>query len=261
MDSTYIFNKIDEVSITDKNKDKLFEIIKIFIMCYNPLDFNILESNGQSFVLISEGVADVVQYYINFDRYNRVISAYGCGEKANINIALYDMFDRFDNKPVIIDYSCLDYLPKMIYHCSHVDKYSYVVWEKLTTLNSFEPDKLKSFIIKNFKKLLWDITKALEYFHRHAFLHGDPSLDNIGINSQGNFVLYDFDASISTNHLYENSYVDYKKFFKSIAYHLDDKTYENYLSEREYSPKIMFEKLSKFSQDEINVLNNTKIIF
>ncbi len=252
-----IVEKVNDTSINNKYKKNLIDIINLFLKYYETTNFNILESNGQSFVVISDSVNEVIQYYVNYERYNRVISAYTCGED-NINIVLYK--DCY-SKPVHIDYKFIDYLPKLIYHCAQMNNYSYVVWEKIFSLNSFTSGELKPFIVKNFTKLVWDISKALEYFHRNNFLHGDPTIDNIGINSKGNFILFDFDASNKTLASYENSYTDYRKFFKSIAFHLDDRDIENYILENEYKPRIMFEKFSKFSQIEVDKLDILKIVY
>lgn len=93
--------------------------------------------------------------------------------------------------------------------CDHVVKIrdfisgnNCIVFDKIRPLNSIFPEmihessspRLRDFIAAESKKLRGQITAAIECISSRGWAHGDVTLDNIGLDSDGNFVLYDFDS-------------------------------------------------------------------
>lgn len=89
----------------------------------------------------------------------------------------------------------------------------FITWQKITPLNSFkEPGKI---VRVNIDKFMWDINKALLCLHTMGYIHNDCTLDNIGINNQGNFCLFDFDGTkVSGNRLN-----DFDSLNSSLKFH------------------------------------------
>ena len=66
-----------------------------------------------------------------------------------------------------------------------------VIWNKLVPLNSFSD--VGELPRKNPNKLQHDIKRALGYLHSLGYAHRDCDLDNVGVNKNGQFCLFDFD--------------------------------------------------------------------
>jgi tRNA A-37 threonylcarbamoyl transferase component Bud32 len=108
-----------------------------------------------------------------------------------------------------IDYDARDYISRLV---KSYPSLNIIEWEKVTLLNGMEEKSRNKFIKKNIFKIYWDISKALFGIHSRGIIHGDPVLDNIGINQKGNFMLYDFDGTKFSNEIV----LDYNKFNTSI---------------------------------------------
>ena len=85
---------------------------------------------------------------------------------------------------------------------------NFIVYERLTPLR---PKLLN----EAFVQVLCDVASALFDIHIHGFIHGDVSLHNIGLNSDGNFVLFDFDTLQRSDDPY-HQYRDVKMFLDNI---------------------------------------------
>ena len=109
-------------------------------------------------------------------------------------------------------------------------------------------------------KLLKDISTALYHIHRKKYCHGDVAHGNIGLNLEGNYVLYDFEFAkvVETE---EDFYNDVKMFltdfmiiFKSLGEKFGN-VYELYL--------VLLEKLKAECEIEkevkVNILGKEKL--
>ena len=181
----------------------------------NVSDLNVLTSNGSSFVFVSKEKENVYQYFnyekiaINIEKIFKIIK-----EKNIINIKLNSFNIDFDFDIDIKNFICeyISYEPKNI-----------IIWKKHICLNSYDKKYKKEFILKNLVKLRWDIMKCLYCLHQNNIHHGDPTIDNIGILN-GNFILFDFDASKEFENIYkyELSKLDVYKFNNSIKFNTDN---------------------------------------
>ncbi len=69
-----------------------------------------------------------------------------------------------------------------------------IEFDKLHPLNEYGVSIKRSFIKMNHAKIYHDIKQAIDYLHDFNIRHGDPRIDNVGINLEtGDFVLFDFD--------------------------------------------------------------------
>ena len=90
------------------------------------------------------------------------------------------------------------------------DKFGMVVSKKLTTLDKIE--------CIDQEKLRLDISSALDKLEQVGYIHNDTRLDNIGVNSEGDFVLFDFGISYKITPDCKN--LDIYTLEKSIKYKL-----------------------------------------
>lgn len=92
---------------------------------------------------------------------------------------------------VPLDYKTSDYLPFV-----GEDVFEDIMeWQKITPFNVMTKAQESIIIQGNFDKFCWDINKALFALHEAGYTHGDTRIDNMGINLQGNFCLFDFDLT------------------------------------------------------------------
>ena len=59
-------------------------------------------------------------------------------------------------------------------------------------------EKLSDFVRRNAKKIIFDITNAIEGLYQNNLAQGDARLDNVGIKN-GKFVLFDYDVFSPAN--------------------------------------------------------------
>jgi serine/threonine protein kinase len=195
-----IEEELDCISILDSKKEEFLKSVVKFIKIISnkvALSLKFLESSGSSVVILSPNYEYVCQYFVNKDVYNK------------INKLLNDI-SEYDNIKMS------QYIVQPIFFCDDVKS---IYWKKITTLNSLS--NLKEFILKNLDKLITDISIALSIIHNSGYIHGDSSIDNIGINENGNFCLFDFDSSskITDENNGIMTYNDFRIFYKSIEFH------------------------------------------
>ncbi len=197
----HIIKNIEEelecISILDSKKEEFLKSVINFISNKVTLSLKFLESSGSSVVILSPDIEYVCQYFVNKDVYNK------------INKLLNDITE-YDNIKM------KQYIVQPIFFCND---HKSIYWKKITTLNSLS--NLKDFILKHLDKLISDISIALSIIHDSGYIHGDSSIDNIGINEYGNFCLFDFDSSskITDENNGYMTYNDFRIFYKSIEFH------------------------------------------
>lgn len=150
-------------------------------------------SNGSSLVIIPESCDsnttnpvynNVYQYFNLPNSASRIFYMLNTVHKCRIvELPLFDTrkklkFNLYTNLAKLVSY-----IPDQI-----------LVWEYHLCLNTMTNTNLKTLIEANLCKFLWDIGRAIYGLHQNNVMHGDCSLDNIGIRD-GNFILFDFDGS------------------------------------------------------------------
>ena len=173
-----LLKKLEDFGIIyDRRIENIINLINLDIKY-----IDITDSNGQSVVFITP--IYVFQFYRNKEVFNKIL--------------------RF----IIIHNNKSQYFVKYI---KHFEDLNTIVWEKIKPIYDFGTLYIKS----NIKKIRRDIEYALEYIHQIGFLHGDCTLDNIGKNNKGNYVLFDFDL---ISNIGEKDNTDFYKFEKSIKF-------------------------------------------
>ena len=216
-------------------------------------------SNGLSFVFISEDIDIVLQYYLNKNTCIKIINIFNfIRMTSNINKKIY-----FEKNIYNLNFNLIDFLSYFIDHKED----NIIVWEKIVCLNSFSKEKLVNIILNNITKILWDISKCLYGLHFNLIIHGDPSIDNIGIRN-GNFVLFDFDNSSMNNKNFSDR-KDNWDFLKSLDFNIGKKKFEiikcehPYITDSDFIINNMLEYLCNISNKNINIiideLNSIKI--
>jgi hypothetical protein len=96
---------------------------------------------------------------------------------------------------------------------------STITWCRITPLNS-NPDLLlsHSFLVHNYIKICYDVSKALYALKLTGIMHNDTRLDNIGIHGQ-NFVLFDFDGSGTPLEKCKDYIDDYNDLMESFRFY------------------------------------------
>lgn len=94
-----------------------------------------------------------------------------------------------------------------------LSKFSTMIWKKITPLHSLK--NMQEYVIQNFDKFEYDMKFALDCLHEIGYIHNDCSLDNIGIDENEQFILYDFDASKKSAHVE----LDHNTLNRSLLYH------------------------------------------
>ena len=212
---------LDDGSISQDVMIKLCKVNKFIKESFNDVEI----SNGNSYVFISNTCNNVYQYY-KYDFISEDIFKL----MSKINKKKRNKIYFEENK---IEYDIFDYLSQFV---SYIPK-NIIVWKRHFCLNMLDKNYLEEFIEKNIFKLIWDICKALNGLHNMNIYHGDCRLDNVGIYN-GNFILFDFDASKQTKtkeyNLMEKDLYD---FISSIKFNSGKKLVNivNVLSNEYYS--------------------------
>ena len=151
----------------------------------------VISSSGGSYVLLSPDCDYVYQVFVNEGKAEYV---HKLTEVFNLE-ATIDLVCPGPGMPFAIPYQ---YQPRN--YLANAELYfpdnHTIAWVKISTLNQYEESELMALIQLNMAKLLWDIGLGLHALHTQGVRHADVRLDNIGINDQGNFVLFDFDGSL-----------------------------------------------------------------
>jgi hypothetical protein len=188
--------------------------------------FETKESSGSSVVYYSEDSKFIYQEFRNSKVFEKICKL--MFELLRQEVSLKILFKKITpGKPSVtllnktLTYNSFDYLVKFNY-C--IPTHLSVVWDKIYTLNTLKKDKLKTFILNNLYKLLYDISKGLYTLHSKGILHNDCVVDNVGIqdNKHGaNFVLFDFDAIGTPEDKGKLFQSDYSSFIRSINFNTD----------------------------------------
>jgi len=187
---------LEEVSMIKKFDEKKYREVKI--------------SNGNSIVFISKEDENVYQYYKDETVCKNIFFIMNKVNKNKRNKLYFE-----EN---VLKYNNFDFIVNLVSYIPN----NVIVWKKVFCLNMLEGKELSSFILKNIKKLVWDISKALNTLHNLNIYHGDCRIDNIGIYN-GNFILFDFDGSkISNTKEYTLMEKDVYDFISSIRFNVGD---------------------------------------
>jgi tRNA A-37 threonylcarbamoyl transferase component Bud32 len=258
-------NILDEGEIS---YDILNEIIKKIGFLDN---LSVKCSNQTSFVLVSDNIENVFQYFVNRDTANNIFFIISKLSRNPIIVTSLIINKKYQK----ITYRFTEYIVPFIRYIPG----NIIIWKKIVPINSFIKENIPQFIQKNIYKLLWDIGKAITGLHNNYIIHGDISIDNIGICknedyiNEHKFVLYDFDGT--RKYFSYNDFIsDYYKFQRSIKYHYDvgkipkedinlvDKLFSNNDSILE---SVLESYMDKFKQTDIEKalesLENMKIEF
>lgn len=151
-----------------------------------------LSSSGGSSIVINED--SVLQKFINPSVTRKII--FYISELRHVKIRLFFRKGFGPRKVVILDrfleYNPFVYIPAIT---NHDQSSNTITWTRITPLNSDPTVFLsQSFLINNYLKICYDVSKALYALKSIGIVHNDTRLDNIGIYRQ-NFVLFDFDGS------------------------------------------------------------------
>ena len=151
-----------------------------------------LSSSGGSTIVTNDHFA--LQKFISSSVTAKIVFYISQLRQVNLRILFQKGFGP--RKVVILDrfleYNPFSYIPSIHKHDLPSNT---IIWTLITPLNS-NPSLLlsTSFLLKNYLKICYDISKALYALKLIGIIHNDTRLDNIGIKAQ-NFVLFDFDGS------------------------------------------------------------------
>ena len=231
----------DMIADGEVTKDMIFDFFHISgLTPYDKLDaLEVKVSNGLSGVFLYEDKAyQVFQKAIVATRVSELFKS------INTNI-IHDVDLGFDDF-IKVPYNLSEYIPRV-----HNVNGNCIVWERITSLNSYSKSEITSIIEKNILKLLWDIGKALTGLHKNGIFHGDARIDNIGIKGD-NFVLFDFDSS-KKSYTFRN---DFSIFAQSLCYNMGD----DYEKIEQFIPEESCNFLERIAEQlDIDVLNSMKI--
>jgi tRNA A-37 threonylcarbamoyl transferase component Bud32 len=219
-----ISEEMENISILPEYKQDFVNIVIKYINTYHPINIKFLDSSGSSIVILGSDIAHIYQYFMCLELYTRIYEIvsdiyYNSNISKEISI---------DDNEVILTYDLKKYIVRPYFF---IRENKSICWSKLNTLNSFK--NLKEFVCKNIEKLLWDISKGLCGIHLNGYVHCDATIDNIGINEYGNFVLFDFDSSVYITYN-KNEYSDFRIFFRSLLLHTEDEMFKNFISEEDF---------------------------
>ena len=108
------------------------------------------------------------------------------------------------------------------HHKDFIEPLQCITYQKIEPINQFgfNYEKMKEHVILHLDKIKADVQKSLEVLHKHCISHGDPTIDNIGFNSNTeNYVLFDYDKSKSNCSVFDME-KDQSLFEKSLQHYL-----------------------------------------
>lgn len=224
---------LDDLNISSQFRNHIFlRLLNSFEDDYQNIQC--LESNGSSIVLYKEDSYFVLQYYLNKRICEKISNMFLLDDKPLISYIVSNSF--------ILSIHLFDHIPKLY---GIIDTNT-IKWEKIQPLHlmykniSISKD-IENFLAINWLKFLFDIGKALYGLHKYGYTHGDPSIDNIGINMKGNFVLFDYDSANDKASL-ECMNLDYYKLSRSIKIYVSESSLlEKLLSMISFNDKMISE--------------------
>jgi serine/threonine protein kinase len=214
------------------------------LKCFGPLSENIdfTDSNGQSIVLISKERDYIFQHYKNNNTFHSIISIMQTLKSNSFcNYILHHFTIHFN-----IFHYITGYYEKIIDNdpSAHVKNLNIIKWEKIEPINPIKRGaKTSNFLVVNINKLLFDIGQALYGLHHNNIFHRDCTVDNIGINSKQNFMLYDFDFSCKSSIFNRKQLIDedYRMLLRSLKMYIEDKEIIGFLEDIiSYKDQMLF---------------------
>lgn len=173
-------------------------------------------SSGGSTIVTNEHFA--IQKFTSSSVSSRIVSLISRLRK--VRVRLYFRKGYGPDKIVFLDryleYDPFWYIPSIN---SYEESSGTITWSRITPLNS-DPDRLLSqcFLLKNYIKICYDVSKALYALKLTGIMHNDTRLDNIGIHGQ-NFVLFDFDGSGTPLEKCKDYIDDYNDLLESFRFY------------------------------------------
>jgi serine/threonine protein kinase len=169
-------------------------------------------SNGSSKVLVCN--TEAYQYFERNSVAKRIYAIISSlGNKCIYNCKLGTFYPRKIIFSATVEYDISDYIVPI--RRTNFEE-NLLIWEKVKPLS--EITNISNFIETNIIKLLWDIGKSLYGLHSKGWVHNDCRIDNIGISTTGNFILYDFDGTVELGERGKWRRRDYITFAESITY-------------------------------------------
>lgn len=173
-----LLKKLDDYGIQyDKRINDIIKLINLDIE-----DIHIVDSSGRSVIFITP--INVFQFYRNKDVFNNIVSFIEVHKNTN------------------------DYIVKYL---EHFEELNTILWEKVEPLHYHNVLDIQ----QNIKDIKRDIKEAINYIHEIGYLHGDCTIDNIGKNKRGRYVLFDFDL---ISNIYEKENRDFYIFNRSVKF-------------------------------------------
>lgn len=225
--------------------DKIYTYLSIIqkIIDYFPKPY-ITSSSGSSTVFISDQ-SDIVFQFYNKEGFERTYNSYN----KIYNYKAIDLkIDDGNYGEIIYSYDIKDCISSVI-GTNTTNKL--FIWDKIDIyknnakygLDNDDEDILEKFIKKNYIKYLWNMIKAINGLKVIGVSQNDCTIDNTAIYN-GNFIIYDFDASIvynsnefkyvnndtktlskSLNFIHINSSLNVDDFIYHLIKDLDNKVY------------------------------------
>jgi len=173
--------------------DEEYYIQKVLNVLSTITDLNknikFYSSNGMSVVIVNNKSA--YQVYFKEFTYNKVKNYSNLLKECNETYSLI--------KPI-----------------KYLDNLKTIVWPRIRPFNIMNIDEQYNLLTKNKNKLFNSIQTALKTLELKGMSHGDSRLDNIGITTDNNIVLFDYDGSSMRPDYNE----DLCKFQKSYTFNL-----------------------------------------
>lgn len=216
MEKSYVKNIIEAISAVEYFK----EIYPLFNNISDD-DITFKTSSGSTTVFLFKGYDFVLQVYKDKGVFTRIIDIFytiSMCPFVNIDITHQTGFGRRSKIDSIqFRYDLRKYV---IYPREYFSDHNAIIFDRIIPITNRHieiPEYMKQddYILK----LIWDTSLALEGIHKSGYIHGDCTLDNIGITKTKNFILFDLDMSrpISDDYPPEN---DFRILKKSLEFHL-----------------------------------------
>jgi RIO-like serine/threonine protein kinase len=202
------YDSIDSFFLNKHRENLDYAYTLIFNYMTDPeAPIKITSSSGSSIVFLSNESPVVVQIFSDRKLCDRVFTV--------INSVMHKVCKVPINSAVTEEYTIDDYIvPFELYFPDN----NIIMWRRIQTMNSL--DDIGKYIVKNYWKFVWDLSHGLQCIHSSGFVHGDCSIDNIGVYN-GHFVLFDFDMAKPVTP--EGINKDYDTLNKSIFFHTDQR--------------------------------------